>query len=255
MCKSIEIQFRSICRTHIMKLVIDSRETHLYALLKGGENIETRQLTIGDALLIDEEGMVHIIIERKTVQDLASSITDGRYAEQSARLDSCGTPNHNIIYLVEGSIMGYRSRGRVTTQILRSSIVSLSVYKGFSVMCTTGLSETKEYLLSLLAKVEKNTAAGKKIYSSGCSIHYDETLSMTKLGKATPDTIAMHMLCQVPGVSKTISAALLRTHKLSELMEMSQPNIELLTYETDGGKTRKVPKNITKAIGEYLSVL
>jgi len=238
-----------------MKLVIDSRETHLYALLKGGENIETRQLTIGDALLIDEEGMVHIIIERKTVQDLASSITDGRYAEQSARLDSCGTPNHNIIYLVEGSIMGYRSRGRVTTQILRSSIVSLSVYKGFSVMCTTGLSETKEYLLSLLAKVEKNTAAGKKIYSSGCSIHYDETLSMTKLGKATPDTIAMHMLCQVPGVSKTISAALLRTHKLSELMEMSQPNIELLTYETDGGKTRKVPKNITKAIGEYLSVL
>lgn len=255
MCKPIEIQFRSICRTHIMKLVIDSRETHLYALLKGGENIETRQLTIGDALLIDEEGMVHIIIERKTVQDLASSITDGRYAEQSARLDTCGTPNHNIIYLVEGSIMGYRSRGRVTTQILRSSIVSLSVYKGFSVMCTTGLSETKEYLLSLLAKVEKNTAAGKKIYSSGCSIHYDETLSMTKLGKATPDTIAMHMLCQVPGVSKTISAALLRTHKLSELMEMSQPNIELLTYETDGGKTRKVPKNITKAIGEYLSVL
>lgn len=238
-----------------MKLVIDSRESHLNAALKGNENIEKRQLTIGDAMLIDEEGMVQIIIERKTVDDLANSIYDGRYNEQSARLDSCGTPNHNIIYLIEGSIMGYRQRGRITHQILRSSIVSLNVYKGFSVMCTTGISTTKEFLLSLLAKVEKNTAAGKKIYSSGCSLHYDETLSMTKLGKATPDTIAMHMLCQVPGISKTISAALLRTHKLSELIEFARLNIELLTYETDEGKTRKVPKNIAKAILEYLSVL
>lgn len=238
-----------------MKLVIDSRETHLLKLFEGNESVESRQLTIGDALLLDEAGMVHIVVERKTVQDLASSINDGRYAEQSVRLDTCGTPNHNIVYVIEGSVAGYRARGRITTQILRSSIVSLNVYKGFSVMCTAGLSETKEYLLSLLAKVEKNTQQGKPLYSTGCTLHYDETQSMTKLGKATPDTISRHMLCQVPGVSTTMATALLRQHKFRELMEMPQTSIEALTYQTDGGKTRKVPKNVTKAIGEYLSVL
>ena len=133
--------------------------------------------------------------------------------------------------------------------------MSLNVYKGFSVMCTTGLVGTKEYLLSLLAKVEKNTTQGKPLYSSGCSVHYDETQSMTKQGKATPDTIAMHMLCQVPGVSTTMAAALLRGHKFSELMDMPPESVDALTYQTDSGKTRKVPKNVTKAIQEYLSVL
>ena len=238
-----------------MKLVIDSRETQLLKLLEGNDKVESRQLMLGDALLLDESGTVYVVIERKSVQDLASSINDGRYAEQSARLDACGTPNHNIVYIIEGSVPAYRSRGRVTTQILRSSIVSLNVYKGFSVMCTTGLSETKEYLLSLLAKVEKNIGQGKPLYSEGCTLHYDETQSMTKLGKATPDTIAKHMLCQVPGVSTTMAGALLRGHKFRELMELPQESIDTLTYETEGGKTRKVPKNVTKAIQEYLSVL
>ena len=238
-----------------MKLVIDSRETQLLKLLEGHADIDSQQLTLGDALILDDTGAVHVIVERKTVQDLASSINDGRYAEQSSRLDACGTPNHHIVYVIEGSVCGYRPRGRVTTQIIRSSIVSLNVYKGFSVMCTTSLAETKEYLLSLLAKVKKNAAQGKALHSSESKVHYDETQSMTKLGKATPETIAMHMLCQVPGVSTTMAAALLRCHNFRELMEMPQADIEALTYQTDGGKTRKVPKNVTKAIQEYLSVL
>ena len=238
-----------------MKLVIDSREIQLLELLGGDANVESTQLTLGDALILDDTGIVHLIIERKTVQDLASSINDGRYAEQSSRLDACGTHNHHIVYVIEGSIDGYRSRGGVTAKILRSSIVSLNVYKGFSVMCTTGLTGTKDYLLSLLAKVEKNTTQGKPLYSSGCSVHYDDTQSMTKLGKARPDTIAMHMLCQIPGVSTTIAAALLRGHKFRELMDMPQESVDALTYQTDSGKTRKVPRNVTKAIQEYLSIL
>jgi crossover junction endonuclease MUS81 len=45
--------------------------------------------------------VLDFIVERKTADDLASSIVDGRYNEQKARLKNCGISN--VIYLVEGN--------------------------------------------------------------------------------------------------------------------------------------------------------
>lgn len=42
-----------------------------------------------------------VIIERKTVDDLASSILDQRYKDQKNRLAKCGLKN--IYYLIEGN--------------------------------------------------------------------------------------------------------------------------------------------------------
>jgi hypothetical protein len=55
------------------------------------------------------------IVERKTVNDLASSIVDGRYEEQKGRLKGCGI--FNCVYLVEGASLnpqGVRGRGKPT---------------------------------------------------------------------------------------------------------------------------------------------
>ena len=41
------------------------------------------------------------LIERKSLNDLESSIKDGRYNEQSLRLDKYDLANHNIYYLIE----------------------------------------------------------------------------------------------------------------------------------------------------------
>ena len=37
-----------------------------------------------------------LVIERKSINDLLSSIKDGRYAEQSYRLNGLPNHNHNI---------------------------------------------------------------------------------------------------------------------------------------------------------------
>jgi ERCC4-type nuclease len=55
------------------------------------------------------------VVERKTVNDLASSIVDGRYEEQKCRLQDCGVAN--CVYLVEGASLnpqGVRSREKGT---------------------------------------------------------------------------------------------------------------------------------------------
>lgn len=45
--------------------------------------------------------VLDFIVERKTADDLAASIMDGRYEEQKYRLKNCGI--NNVVYLVEGS--------------------------------------------------------------------------------------------------------------------------------------------------------
>ena len=99
-----------------MNMIIDVRETELIKLVKyfleNNANYKDIQLKIetlpiGDIIFkqIDgEQECEKLIIERKSLSDLASSIKDGRYDEQSYRLNGLNHHNHNIIYLIEGDV-------------------------------------------------------------------------------------------------------------------------------------------------------
>uniref|UniRef100_A0A2M4AM89 Crossover junction endonuclease MUS81 n=1 Tax=Anopheles triannulatus TaxID=58253 RepID=A0A2M4AM89_9DIPT len=65
---------------------------------------DVRRLSVGDfAWIVRDDGgrefLLPYIIERKRLDDLASSIKDGRFHEQKFRLKQCGIPN--VIYLIE----------------------------------------------------------------------------------------------------------------------------------------------------------
>ena len=92
-------------------------------------------LPLSDIILKDENDRELVLIERKSINDLASSIQDGRYNEQSYRLDNTEIHNHNIIYLIEGNLSMWRNRySRITQDTIYSAMVSLMYYKGFSVL-------------------------------------------------------------------------------------------------------------------------
>ena len=55
-------------------------------------------LLLGDVIITNDKDEEVLIIERKTLRDLAASIKDGRYLEQSFRLNNCNCHNHHIIY-------------------------------------------------------------------------------------------------------------------------------------------------------------
>ena len=46
--------------------------------------------SLGDVIICDDDGSERMIIERKTLNDLAASIKDGRYEEQGYRLSMRG---------------------------------------------------------------------------------------------------------------------------------------------------------------------
>ena len=59
----------------IFQLVVDKRERHLLALF--GDGVQAETLELGDVLCKYQDGSCWVA-ERKTTQDLANSIKDGR---------------------------------------------------------------------------------------------------------------------------------------------------------------------------------
>ena len=90
------------------------------------------QLPLGDIILNDGEKDL-LIIERKSLSDLAASIKDGRYEEQSYRLNGLPLHNHNIVYLIEGDLGKFNSfKERIDKQTIYSAMFSINYFKGLS---------------------------------------------------------------------------------------------------------------------------
>ena len=169
----------------MLLIKVDFREKDLIALLQlkmmndaVNSNIKLKvdNLKIGDVSFIEtdknenEIGDELIIFERKSLNDLASSIKDGRYAEQSFRLDGYSVvPNHNIVYLIEGDLSKYRENqfSRINKKTLLSSMFSILYYKGFSVVRTMNVVETCDLVWNWADKLERemvrtNSESGSK---------------------------------------------------------------------------------------------
>ena len=86
-----------------IKLLIDYREKSIidYFSKNKPDNSEIKNLDIGD-FIFKINGIETIIIERKTMCDLASSITDKRLKEQKYRILNSNFSLQNIIYIIEG---------------------------------------------------------------------------------------------------------------------------------------------------------
>ena len=155
-----------------MIIKVDNREVEVLSHLKqlilipSFKNIQIviENLPIGDFIIADEKED-KIIIERKTISDLLASIKDGRYNEQSYRLNGLTHHNHNIIYLIEGDVNKVnRFKGDNTTEKLTvySAIFSLNYFKGFSVFRTFTIDETALSICNMAYKLEKSIYSGKK---------------------------------------------------------------------------------------------
>jgi ERCC4-type nuclease len=204
------------------------------AAVATNHEIKSERLPLGDIILHDPgkgQGRDIVLFERKTLNDLAASIQDGRYKEQSFRLienaAATGFHTHNIVYIIEGDIEQYEAKrnknNRITKTALQSAMVSLLYYKGFSVIRTMNLGETADFILHFADKVAKESADGATPAHDVVIVGDDTTTTTTTTTQAysevgakkekrdyiTRENIGEIMLAQVPGVSPKVAAAIL----------------------------------------------
>ena len=174
-----------------MKLIIDNRETgfiekfqQLFPPLTHQLTVDVARLDLGDMIIRSDAGVDEVIFERKTIYDLASSIKDGRYNEQSFRLDASPVHNHNIFYLIEGDIERlYEYKARTNKSVLYSCITSLSYYKGFSVYNTKSLDESCKFIYNFITKLRKEDFKRKMPFYRHCATTELESVEQSYVEK------------------------------------------------------------------------
>ena len=283
-----------------MNIKIDNRETDLIQLCqlelakvlekesvknkdskkdKNNITIEVLPLPIGD-IILEYLGKEIIIIERKSAADLEASIKDGRYEEQSYRLTNSEVHNHNIVYLIEGSLINRQNK-----QMLYSSMFSLNYSKGFSVLRSTSIQETAYIICNMAYKLNKNMLENKMSYyknkeikqeikqeikeeandvdetddtdkNEHQEISYCSVVKKVKKDNITPENISEIMLCQIPGISSVSAIAIMLQFKtmqnLISTMKADPLCLNSITCLNSKGQSRKLGKNIIANIIKFL---
>lgn len=233
-------------------LEIDYRET---AIIKHFESntpslsYKVCNLPIGDFILKNSsDNSVIYIIERKTILDLASSITDGRFREQKQRLlDSVCLPD-KIVYLLEGS-KNLKKYGSISKTVIDSSILNLIFKHQYKIIHTSNDSETYDTLISLYTKLSSKDFG--KITST--------QVKLIKKSDNTSKNIFTNMLSIIPGVSTTIANKIVLQYntlpqlinEYNKLTEISQKEQMLCNIQIN---KRKLGNALSKKIYDSLFV-
>jgi ERCC4-type nuclease len=248
-----------------MQIKVDIRENTLIKLLKAlnndyGFNFEiiVERMDLGD-ISIWNNGEELLLLERKSLNDLASSITDGRYAEQSYRLNGYSLHNHNIIYLVEGNVSHYSGKwSRVKPGTLYTTMFSIQYFKGFSLVRTFDITETAEYILRITDKLSR-TADKLGFYHDlfqPKKKNYAQVVHSEKKKNITPENIGGIILSQIPGISKTTSGVIIEKYgslfQLLKALEADKHCLDKLMYTTKKGQERRVSKTSIANVIQYL---
>lgn len=258
-----------------MIIKIDYRENNLIKIINdliknkyqtlSDITIINENLPIGDITITDKNNKEYVIFERKTLNDLSSSIKDGRYNEQSFRLNNCNIHNHNIIYLIEGDndIYNLTKNSKYTPiKTLLSSIISIMYYKGFSLYKSKNLTETADFIICFADKIKREIENKEPYYKNNFlsntenqSIEniniiednlttsvsnnidnennkndkeYINVIKRNKKDNITIDNIGEIMLLQIPNVSSQTAIAIMkRFTTIKNLIDNLERNVDL----------------------------
>jgi ERCC4-type nuclease len=245
-----------------LKIILDNREGGLSKLI----NCEIQQLTLGDIIIGYSVEDPLVIIERKSFADLFASIKDGRYNEQSFRLhNTAGIHNHNVVYLLEGTVASLSEEKR---KLLYSCITSIQLFKGFSVIRSSSIDETAKIIIAMEDKIRRDLQKGKMLHyttplavggDGGESASYLSVgVSKIKGGNIVPENIGALILSQIPGINFVTAESIMKPYSgvggggfrafYTALIESDGAILDGLKNE----KGRKISKTAMSNIKKYI---
>ena len=238
----------------MLKIIIDSRETNLYNNIIERDldkyvdkiTIIKQQLEIGD-IHIEYDDLIYVY-ERKTVNDLLSSVKDSRYKEQKSRLLS----NYkNVNYIIEGSDI--IASNNLHNQNLLTSIYFNSTYRdNIKILFTKNINDTTTFLLMLSTKIIdkphnfilNETQKTEPDYIDICKIKSKKSENIDK------ETCYLLQLSQIPNISKQIAKNIKDVYPTMKILINT-----LATSENPNELLMKIPnigKQKANKIIEYL---
>ena len=219
---------------------VDYRENELIMNLKKDANLkmDTPNLEIGDIMFVNAETeQPYLVLERKSLADLASSNRDGRYREQRARLLSLKGQGVTVGYLLEvgegwSSELNRVWHTNIQESLLATIVARLQTRHGMPVFQVRGTAGSAGYI-RLLAKMLSEDPTCLNPLNADATVAagvYTEALSVQKSANRNLKRPAAGMLCSIAGVGAKMSEGLLDAcgGTLEGLMAKSKEEIAAL---------------------------
>jgi len=255
-----------------MFLKIDYREKKLIPILTKLINddvslseilkVKIENLLLGDISITNNDNNEdYIIFERKTLNDLESSIKDSRYKEQCLRMQIDKVHNHNIMFIIEGNISTYAQFKNPST--LYSAVFSLYYYQGFSCLFSQGLNDTSNIIYYFLKKFLREKDNRMPFYkpinnvetiesTNNSNNEYIQCIKKQKHENINKSNIWTIMLMQIPYISSTIAKSIIEKYEnIPNLIIALNNNLDCLNdfYIFDGkGNKRKLSSKVIENI-------
>ena len=242
-----------------IEIIIDSREVKLKQLINI-DSVIVKSLDMGDIVFKKGDEII-LIIERKSIMDLMSSICDGRLREQKARLLNSGIDRDRIMYIIEGNLdskLTHKVRN-IPVSTLISSIINMQFRDNIKVYKTNSLHETANFITKCHQKLKKDLDIFWK-YKNQKPISaekYSSLLKKKKKSNMTPEVWFLHQLSLIPQVSEKIISPVVKHYKsisslireYEKLEENERPKmLSNFKYMTSSGKERKLGPRISERI-------
>lgn len=187
-----------------LAITIDTRESGsalAQFLVMRGLRVRTEPLPTGDYAVSDR-----VLVERKSVKDLAASVRDGRLWDQLPRLARAGTG----ILLVEGD--PFSGEAGLTRAAMAGALAKASRMQGVSVVVVGSAEAAADYVMAL---VRQERASGR------------EGAARLERGPPHPDAQLRFVLEGIPGVGPVMARQLLeRFGSLAGIFEAGEDALE-----------------------------
>lgn len=200
------------------KWYIDMRERDLCEKLTSQLSFETKALDVGDMQILDViSNEILVLIERKTLSDLSSSITDGRYKEQKQRLLHAISNRTKKIYVIEGEDM---TDFHLDKSVFDGVMINTVVRDGIMIYRTKNLDETVNMMIHIQKNVEDHY---EEILENFLGVPNEKDVEYqifktVKKENMTEKIVFRAMLSMIPQVSNTIADVLIEKYENMERM-------------------------------------
>jgi len=230
-----------------LSVEIDYREKGLVEILRNFHDLETHievcNLDVGDIRILHDD-LVVAIIERKTSQDLLSSIKDGRYKEQKARLVDNYALN-KIYYLIEISEC-FRPQ---TVEAIRGAIINTLLRDDIKVVMVNNIHNTAYFIKDIVNRLQKFPK--KYIGIANASVVKPSHVH-TKKTCITPEHFLIDVLSHIPSVSTNIARVVAEHYDMNLEKMMKEYDEKIVAELKLVSSGRRVGPKIATRIKTYL---
>lgn len=227
-------------------LYIDDRERAITAHQEviGATPHKISRMTIGDYAVCCEEAVV-AIFERKSLEDLAASIKDGRYDNKQGLIDLRERSGCRVYYVVEGKIPKTPDMrvGGIPWGCLESALDHMTIRDGFNMLYTKDALETARRLCRFTRSIQTLINKGELEVVDGSTVGL-----LTEKREIRDEDVVRSMWCKFRGIAATTADVFMERWSIREVVR-GEVDIDKLA-ETKMPDGRMVGKRVVKSLGD-----